>query len=211
MKNIGIAIIHICFLGAAFASAAAETKKQTYEFEGTDITAFVEHFRPAVKTLKKPVTVYNWSSSSQSDFWKVPQKPNDENLVAMAQRMGQSFWRNYGSQDSERGGMYGYGLYAALDPVVTRSFGGTQWVLLEMQFPAGFKMIDLYDPIQKTKSSANLNTLSEINKKFKCSMSGYVELDALFTSGGKSVDPSCQRLVKNVFGTIFKIDAFAYT
>lgn len=206
-SSLCLGLVLLIFSGTSFANQ----KKKSFVFEGADITAVVESLRPNIKILKKPVVVYNWSDGSASDFWKEEHTPNEEGLVDYAQRMSLSFWRNYGQASG--GNMYGYGLYAAIDPVVTNSYGGSgeDWVLLQMQLPAGFKFIDAEYSVgtQPSSFSDAFVGYSKTLKEFACPEDFL--LSSMFNNAGTGISSSCQRLAKHIFQEIFKIDGFTYS
>ncbi len=192
-------------------SAHADSQPPKYELDGVDITAFVNYFSSQVRTLNKSVTVYNWSPSASSDpFWKTNYDPKDPRLLATARDLSQVFWNNYGGTDSDYNN-YGYGLYTSVDVVATRSYGGygsSDWLLLEMQLPQGFRVLDFTSGVHGSDMAA-LVTTKVIGAKFNCL---YVDsAERLFYHGGSSLDPACKKLVRKVFQDILKIDGFAYS
>ncbi len=196
----------------AQANNSVESKNAKFEFEGNDITAFVEHYKKSVKTLKKSVTIYNWSRGASKSFWQKEREQGDPDYVTAAMIMSQSFWYNYGS--SANSNMYGNGLYAAVDPVATTSYGGiskgsnfnNEWILLEMKLPTGFKMIETYEPTRKIEQ---LDQFSKTAKAYNCPATG--SINELFEGGGNTLHANCSKLVRYVFKDILKIEGFTYS
>jgi hypothetical protein len=170
----------------------------TYLYQGFDITNAVHFFETKVKTLKKPVSVYNWSVGGDLGDYS-------EHL-SNAKKLSRSFWTWYG--DKGEGSMYGYGLYAAVDPVASNSFGyGNDWVLFEMKFPIGFKLIDLTLDYFESQQSIS-EDLVTLGQKFNCP--SFAKLDPFFANGGAEIDIKCRGLIKKIFKDIIQIDGFAY-
>jgi hypothetical protein len=132
-------------------------------FEGTDITEAVEYYRPMVHPLKNSVFVYHWNGGGAR---------GDSPLVyQQVEKWTRSFWQSYGNPETVSGGMYGRGLYTAIDPVYSFSFGGgpENWFLLELELPVGFKLLDIAaQSLVGDGGFANVDKLKPIEAKFKC-------------------------------------------
>jgi hypothetical protein len=117
------------------AHAASRFNEAKYSFEGVDITPLVEYLREEIVTLQTPVTVYNWSRNAKSF------EQGDRTYGA---RGTSQFWSSFASAEGQNE-MYGLGLYAAMDPVITASYGGSkvEWLLTEIKLPAGFVLVDV--------------------------------------------------------------------
>lgn len=189
-------------------SWAAQAENEKIQFDGVDITAFVDYYRPGIETLKKPVTIFNWSNGANDPFWTEDRDQENSELVLHTQNRSKSFWRNFGSIDGGRQ-LFGIGLYAAADPVSTYYYGGgpTSWVLLQIELPIGSKIIDIYRP-NVSKDSDVRKKMRAIARKFKCPDEGSINF---FIKGGADLDPFCRELVQKVFADIYEIDAFAYS
>ena len=113
--------------------------------------------------------------------------------------------------------MYGYGLYAAADPLETVFYSSRdpeRWMMTEMIIPAGFRMVDLsVDSPQTVTNPAVIQNAAEIAMKFGCeSVSGHPaqELSEYFSLGGAWIPKTCSALIKTIFKDILKIDGIAY-
>lgn len=174
-----------------------KTQAQNVEFNGTDITELVSHLKNSIVVLKQPITVYNWSPAG---------KYGDAENLGIAESGSKTFWNSFGYDPS--GNMYGRGLYAAVDPIVSSSYGGynDDWLLLEMKLPVGFILLDLLNFEITSKpfpEGAKKNLVS-----FNCPENSTIE--SLFVEGGNKLSGYCQKLVKYIYADIFKIDGFAY-
>lgn len=177
-------------------------------FEGTDISSAVSYFKKLVVPLQTPVTIYHWSRGAEDSFWSQNHESSSPNFLALARDWSQSFWWSYGTAKGTEN-MYGTGLYGAVDPVVTLSYGGglASQVLLQLDLPRGFKLLDL-------GNSALANQLQqptrvgELEAHFGCPSSRGA--DEYFQSGGAALTPQCARFVRKIFQDILSIDGFAY-
>lgn len=184
----------IFFLISIF--SVSQSHAQEYMYNGVDITKLVKHLQSSVTSLKQPVTVYNWSTAGAY---------GDSSSLGIAEQGAKTFWNSFGYDAANN--MYGRGLYAANDPIVSSSFGGfsDKWLLLEMKLPVGFVLVDLLNEKNTVTITGDLqDTLS----LFSCPNNS--KLDDFFISGGQKLSPTCQKLVKHIFSEIFKIDGFAY-
>jgi hypothetical protein len=204
--------------------------------DGVDLTPYVEFYKSQVKTLSKEVRVYNWSQHSLTGYWMTDHSVAIPELSNLARSEAKVFWDRYGESNNN---MYGYGLYAALDPVATAGFGGlwrvtpnyfaslkaaagaqsasividalkaalSQWLLLEMNLPVGFSMLELNYGSENNSSPSQ--TTIDIAAKFNCPTNMITE--ELFRTGGSTLNINCQKLVKKVFSEILKIDGFSYS
>ena len=192
----------ILMLALVLTSLAAPLARASGEgapiiFEGIDISPAVSYFKKLVVTLKTPVTIYNWSPGAQQPFWNHDHAPNDLNLLDISQSWSQSFWQSYG-EPKGMDNMYGTGLYGAVDPVVTVGFGGglSTQILLQMDLPKGFKMLDLGNPGFSNLSPPH-DQVSDIETHFGCPVSR--DADKFFENGGASLSQECKRLVRKLF------------
>lgn len=169
------------------------------DFRGIDISPLLEVIRPQIAILTRPVTVYNWSQIQNPEL-------DDARLYAQSRAAAELFWNRYGtSRDSDD---FGYGFYAATDPVITARYGGDEgrWLLQEIQLPRGFKTIDL-----GTRSNGYERLSKEaraVAQEFSCPARMTI---ADFFRYGASMNPTpCQQLGRMIFQDYFKIDGFFY-
>lgn len=169
--------------------------------DGIDISPAVEYFEPMVTPLKQNVTVYNWSQTG--DYG------DDDSQLDLAMAQAKTFWRMYGDPKGNNN-MYGYGLYTAIDPVATRSYGGNfdrdDWRILALELPQGLRLLDF--PGLSLNPAPIPAPVADILNKFDCG--GVQNAEALFGYGGYALKPSCQKLVRRIFADVLRIDAFAY-
>ena len=209
---------------ASAAQAAKPPSSEKYLLHGVDIAPAIRYYNEQIVELKTPATVYNYSPSGNDPLWGSDPGPENSQAFAHAQNLTRSFWANYGSVQGA-GNMYGYGLYAAVDPVSTFSYGSFigQFLLLELRLPVGFRMLDLGNAsLDLTNDSEHANdtasekakreTLKEevrqIQTKFACA-SG-LNPNYFFANGAAGHDPKCLDFAKVLFSQALKIDGFAY-
>lgn len=191
MKRL-LAFLTLIYFLTPVVSHAAPAKKAVM-LNGIDISAAIDFYSTQVSVLTSSVNIYNWSPNSIDD---------DSASSQRAQLWSKTFWTEYG-QGTGSGNMYGRGLYAALDPVATRSYGGgaaTGWLLLEMKLPIGFKFLDVnaYGIVVPANVQSILSS-------FNCP-----SIDSAFQGGGMSVNANCHSLIKALFQDNIKIDAISY-
>jgi hypothetical protein len=183
---------------------------EKYSFNNVDVTALVKFYESDVKTLNKPVMIYNWSHDGENPLWSEERTQTDPLLLQRAQDLSKIFWNHFG-QDAESN-MYGFGLYGAVDPVFTFGYGGGSvrynsfWVLLELQLPVGFRMATASFMARRPKPTDV--TVRDVLKKFDCPIDSSV--NSLFSAAGQGLPSTCAELVKAVFKDMLKIDGFDY-
>lgn len=197
MKKSTLLLSLLVSINAFSATPAAE-----FDLAGVNITPLVKFLEERVVTLKKPVFIYNWSPNG---------KMSEADIQRFAPASSRTFWQMYGNSKGVDN-MYGSGLYGAVDPVLTASYGGydkESWLLVEMELPAGFKLLDvalfLTNPLTKGISEE----AKKVAEAFDCPINGGE--DKWFQSGGAATSPKCQQLVKKIYQEIIKIDGFAYS
>ena len=188
----------------AFSSAPAAE----IQLDGVNITPLVKFLEERVTTLKKPVTIYNWSTNG---------KMSDADIQRFAPASSRTFWQMYGNPKGIDN-MYGSGLYGAVDPVATAGYGlhfsilgydKESWLLVEMELPAGFKLLDLPSALSTPLTKGISEEAKKVAEAFDCSLNGGE--DKWFTNGGAGISQKCQQLVKKIYQDILKLDGFAYS
>ena len=192
----------------AFAGTVGRAATTAIMYEGTDVSSVVAVFGSQVHPLKRKVFVYNWSGAGGEPYWKSDPDKNDSFILKHTQDIAGIFWQNYGNGN---GNMYGMGVYAAVDPVVTRSYGGGGdiWLLLQMEFPKGFRLLDLTEALPWSGDPAIKTRAASIMTTFGCPAG--LNADSLFTNGGSDLSTKCRGLVARVFRDSLQIDGFAYS
>ena len=96
----------------------------------------------------------------------------------------------------------------AVDPVVTVSYGGgsKDWLLVELELPIGFRLLDLQ--MLNMKYTNNSPGLMKILEAFGCS--SYSSAQEFFTSGAIRLSEKCRSFGKKIFQEELKIDGFSY-
>lgn len=129
-----------------------------------------------ILTLKKPIRIFHWT---HRDYTKLPQtgpvNPLDPEVANNIKDRIDRYW----DEKLSPSGMSGNGLYAALDPAATVSYGGqnAKWVLYSIFVPAGTQILD-------TGSNKAVDpSLTELARKHNCNMYGY--WNSVMNSTGK--------------------------
>jgi len=149
-----IAILLLASLILSANAQAADTAGDTKV-----IANFLNNY---VYELDQPVYVWSWYTvDGRTSVWKSPISATDyagyAHLESTTARYLNSFCtKNAALNPSDCpapsteqygvGNMYGPGLYFALDPVATASYGGSStngWVLMQVHFPKGFRIMDI--------------------------------------------------------------------
>ncbi len=190
-------LISLCsiLIGSQLSFANAKSEAM---FEGVNISPLVEIFQKQIFKLKQPVTVYNWSGNGAK---------GDSSNLQLAQSGATTFWRAFGSSEGAYN-MYGSGLYAAVDPIVTRSYGGSEWLLIEMKLPIGFNLLDLSSP-PIIEDKLLVSKAYQVESHFNCPNSEGAQV--FFESGGSKLSRDCIRLIKYIFSHILEVDGFSYS
>jgi hypothetical protein len=109
--------------------------------------------------------------------------------------------------------MYGPGLYAAVDPVATRSYGGigTTWVLVQIRLPIGFTIFDLKRDGGDTPpaNSALFNALDKAGCPTNWEYSGGV-MNSIFNPATHK-NPSCTATIEHILRDKLQVDGFFYS
>lgn len=193
MKKLMIAALALA--GALNAHAA-----EKHILDGVDISAAVEMYQKQIHTVTKPFYVYNWSPNAHQG--------DSDKLVAFAQNAAEAYWYSLGDQGKAKDNMFGAGLYAAVDPVVSYSYGqgGTGWRVIEFQMPVGLRLLDMNDAVlaEGDQREAGLKVVQQ----FDCPADGTVGV--MLAQGAVGVSEKCRRLIREIFGQILNIDAIAY-
>lgn len=172
-----------------------------------DVDDFVRIISPFVYVLDHPVYVYNWHpASSDSELSTNSQDPKSyKNLKDMANR----YW-GHQTASGNTSDMFGTGLYAAVDPVSTFSYGGggDSWVLTQMKLPSGFKMLDLARDVGFVLPLDQ----SGIITKLGCPESWKYQplLMNMMNPSAYAGYPKCAAAIREIFKDKIKIDGFSY-
>jgi len=194
-----------------------------------DEAEVVQYLSQQVYEMKKQYLVWHWfKNTGRNPVWQSALPSNSregENyMVGFARRYWQSFCsltnpsanpRDCGNLNVLKFGatnMYGAALYTSVDPVATFTFGGgpNEWVLMQIQVPKGFRVIDL------AKDSSPLpKEIKNFFNQAQCPTATTV--DELFRMGqyninsGSNQYEACAATVRRIFKDTLKIDGFFYT
>jgi len=127
--------------GAAFAGDAGAGGSGSGGGQGARLAT--EWLRPFVKALSRPVEVYHYAYRPSARLpAQGPLPAEGPSVSEYLQRKSQAYWN---PDSATRPYMMAGGLYAAIDPVITRTFGGIgdSWALFQLTLPAGFTFVDV--------------------------------------------------------------------
>lgn len=210
--------VHLVFLGLLLCSLFSTegwsyTKRNKSNiYKDVDITVAIKIFDSAVFQLKQDYETFHWETTGNDG--------DGEEQVKIAKTMGRSFWNWFGPTETQKGGYYGYGLYVAVDPIITNNYGSadSNWSLLKLTLPQGLKVLNIndvtfsnsLDPAKHFFSEGEIHEFKSILQSFNCAYGTTRVLNGLFGDGGAYLRPECRGLVKRIFSEILKIDAFMY-
>lgn len=193
-----IAFLLILFLATGTLHAA-----EPVLLDGVNIAPAVAYFEGQVRTLSRPIPIYNWSTNAHL-------LPGGD-IGGWIRRSVGVFWNGYGNPTGPEN-TYGSGFYGAEDPVVSFAYGGggDQWLLTRLTLPPGFRLIDIgrlggAGPVPED--------VLEILQKFNCdgqdlAKFGWMEF---FYQWGSSLSDRCRSFGKSLFMQYVPIDGFAYS
>lgn len=170
-----------------------------------DDTNLVKALKKYVVVINHPTKIFHWfNASGRNSVWTSKLSAGNsagyDHLTNGAQRYFQAFCTNDSLRDPAdcvrgdssinfgSGNMYGPGLYASTDPIATRSYGGgSNWVLLQIELPKGFRMASLVWQInddQLPQSAMDeLDKMGCSNYDFKSRTSGSYLLNLVLPYG----------------------------
>ena len=179
-----------------------------------DVSPLVKYLKENTHVLTKPVQLYSYFQSGGD--WQRAFSSDDPTGYRTAVNGSKSYWANQG--DDGGGNMYGRGLYVAVDPVATRSYGGIEWVLLRMEAPAGFRYLNVTSPTQNgapeieqiiVDLGCKLDISTGINGR-PSNGNAFGNLAGLMGNKPGSA-PECIAALKKILDGELRIDAFSYS
>jgi hypothetical protein len=190
------------FMGLCLANAS-----EAVVLDGVDITPVVTEFQKSVVTFKTPIKFYHWFQGAPNSIWQQPLPTKSADGLNFVRNNSLKYWSEYGKDAP--GQMYGYGLYAAVDPWATHEYGGENWVLVQIQVPAGLKVLDV------TKSSMTQTItpqLSNILDQFHCG--NLNSLSDLLRGGNPravTAGEPCKKLTEKISREVLQVKGFLYS
>jgi hypothetical protein len=127
--------------------------------------------------------------------------------------MSKRYFNYTDPSDPGSGNMFGPGLYAAVDPVATRNYGGagTDWVLVQIQLPVGFAMFDLNRDGGDTPPASG--PMIDALQKADCPTSWDYDggmLNNLFNPSTHK-NPTCTATIEHILRDKLQVDGFFYS
>lgn len=199
-----------------------------------------------VYELTRPIYTWNWSNAAGRDpIWLTNLSAFSPAGIDHLKSTTSRYWQSFCSKNAKlnppdcgdaqftpdgyigQGNMYGPGLYAAVDPVSTMSYGGgnQNWVLMQIRLPKGLRILDLQRdgsmnlplkvqkyllglncPAAWMKNSAQLTSMLSANETYKNGR-------AMFAGGDDHivVSDECLLAIRKILKDDLQIDAFAYS
>ena len=144
-----LALTAALVLGFACAESFAQAPSVGRALSRDEIEPLVAFIKKHVVVLEKPIFIYNFFDAKDADpVWRSQLSAADPIGYRSVQVSAEGYWRGQG-EDSGSNTM-GNGLYAALDPVATRSYGGEEdFVLRRMELPKGARIVNLLNSTSK--------------------------------------------------------------
>lgn len=209
LKNLAL-----CFFALAIISNPALAKAEESNLNPPtqeDFAVVVDYFSRFVNEVNKPFYLYHWRSNPslvQSEDVQLNPSKYGRQII---EREAPNFISGLYVSGRTNSSAYGGGLYAAVDPVVTESYGSGQpklWVVLTTHIPKGFRILDLRNE-QNIANTLNLNALQRSLSRFGCATNDgrTVGIDQQFQM--ESLRKGCADLIAKVI-TKLKIDGFLY-
>ncbi len=119
------------------------------------LNELAKFYQPYVRTTKRPVHLYHYTSKSQFPNPTTAITAKDQRIYFYTNYLKESFWSGNGY------GMMGPGLYVATDPFATmmgygkHSAQDTDWVLLQLVLPQNSRVLSI------SQLSREMNSMSE--------------------------------------------------
>jgi hypothetical protein len=180
------------------------------------LTNFVASYK---YEMKRPRLIYHWFDASDPYIashggatWTGKLSATDPIGYQYVQGLSSRYFNYNNPSDPGSGNMFGPGLYAALDPVATRSYGGgnDSWVLVQLRLPTGFTMLDLLR--DGTNSAPMDGDVMAVLKKLGCP-TGWNYTSGLLNNmldPATHPAPSCTAAIEHILRDQLHIDGFLY-
>jgi hypothetical protein len=163
---------------------------------------------PYTYEINKPVTVYNWhKASGEAELNQNSKAPKE---YASLEKFAARYWDKQ-TDPTNTGDLYGTGLYTALDPVATRSYGGNSdeknWVLTQIRLKPGFRTLDVKRDggVGPTLDHADLATRLGCPEDWQ----GQGILDSMVNPAKYMGFPTCAAVIRKLLKDDLKVDGFA--
>jgi hypothetical protein len=167
-----------------------------------DVNKVASAFKKYLLVLNEPVLVFHYFDGSHAGpKWNQALSASDPMAYKYVKESSEIYWR-YSNQESP-GNMYGRGLYVAGDPVSTLNYGGDNFVLLQIQLPQGFRVLELVNGNNIPFSAETQKILS----RHGCP-EGTNIMSLMMPQVFKS--PECHQIVQQVLREKLQIDAFRF-
>lgn len=212
IKSQFIVLKILIFACGLYYSDVHAAKQVLYQSE--DITSIVELFKSQTRVVQRPFYIYHWGVSAELRNSKAAQENASAAGLKLLRATKQGFLDGLTQPRRNDSNMMGPGLYMAVDPIQTRSYGpGENWSLLEIRLPLGFRMLEATTSSNGGSTSSHNRAIEDL-KKFSCP-----EVDSSYDGSGEffrqllaygDIDSKCADLIRYVFSDVLKIDGFMY-
>lgn len=194
-----------------------------------EFETLVKFYSLSISQTIQPYLVYHWfSSQGRNEIWKSDlsafSSAGWHRFVNGANKHWKTFCPKTGLNVEVNGytvndceyfednygkyGMAGSGLYAAIDPNYTRSYGGAGdgWVLMQIQIPKKFRIIDA-DDLNNNYAAEFYSQVSKLDSQAKAILQRMPNFN---TKIYYTMDPSKGVVVRKILKDILKVDALIY-
>lgn len=217
---------------AANTGSAIAAGAQKVYFKGVEISPIVELFRAQMQIANKPFNLYHWGKNEKLVSSSEVQNGSASAGLEFLRKTASGFYAGLSEPGRDAGNVLGAGLYMAVDPLFTESYGGNDprtWNLLELRIPKGFRILDLDNNNPKPSTAVAYTTAKvteNILNTFQCDVSpmmkgyrDYLEHDPqskvavyfILAFLQREFQPPCAELLHHIFAEVLKLDGISYS
>ena len=179
-----------------------------------ELKPLVSYLKKFVKELTRPIHLYHYFDAQNADpVWRSKMSASDPLGYRSVYWNADGYWRDQGTDGG--GNMMGRGMYFALDPVATRSYGGGKdYVLVRVELPKGIKVFDVtWSPGVDSSMPAEV---TKIYETLGCTWSQFARGNTTKTASNMMEpkhmsDRICIDTLKKIIDRDLRVDVLAYS
>jgi len=200
----------------------------------TEVVQFISKY---TYEMKKSYKVFHWfNGGGRNAVWSSPLSASNPSGYDHLVNLGRRYYNSFCSQKNPsvnpsdctdlsdlqygRSGFYGAALYTSIDPAATASYGvssGPNWVLMQVQLPQGYRVLDLMKDDRVAFPQEVLNFFSQegcanrVTSFYRLIMVGTTNLNGFYN--GTTIDSAaekCALTVRRILKDEVKMDGFFY-
>jgi hypothetical protein len=196
MKPLFLSFLILFMAGNSSAAISPGSQQSSMEIIANNLKKYIF-------VLTEPAFIYHYFNADDAGpEWSDPVSAVGPKGYAYITRSSQTYWENFGYNDGQNS--YGRGLYFAEDPVATNVYGGFNFVLLQLQLPVGFRVLDLSYTFDQFSPEMRL-ALQQIGCE------NINNLTDMLTPQNMPKSPVCLRNVMQVLRDQLQIDGISYS